>query len=252
MSSYHKEVVAALRKVSLEHPELPAPSYYNSEYPFIGSLPVPKQRRLIKNYSFSNESIEKQRAIWQDVWDEADLFEVLSQPLFFFSSRRKRLILDDWEVLRTFTKKVDNWVHGDLLASVYSELHERHHEQIYPELEKWNRSDNPWERRLSILTLFYYSSLRKSYVPFQLAAPLVTALIGDEHFYVQKAVGWTFRELHTAYPEETYPLLLEYASRLPPAGWYAATERLSKDEKSHLMERRMSERGRKLGGSPAP
>lgn len=169
---------------------------------------------------------------------------MLSQPLFFFSQRRHKPGLEGWTRLKRFSKRIDNWVHSDLLSGLYAQFLESYPEEVYPQMVEWNRSERPWERRLSIVSLFYYASQRRQKLSFELAVPLITSLIHDDHFYVQKGVGWALRELYNSYPEQGLDLIRSYASQIPPAGWYAATEKLSTEERASLKARRGAGRKR--------
>jgi 3-methyladenine DNA glycosylase AlkD len=98
---------------------------------------------------------------------------------------------------------VDNWALSDSLSKIYSKIFEIDSELIYPVLSDWNKSENPWKRRQSIVSLLYYSSTRKNVLPFIKYIRLIKRLLTDDDYYVQKGVGWTLRELGNVYSEET-------------------------------------------------
>jgi len=220
-------------------------SYFNSELQFIAAIPMATQRSIHKK-GFSFTSKEDPVKVWDAIWKRSECFEVLNQCLFHFELKHKRIGLDlsDWKVLKTWGKKVDNWAHSDSLSSLYAILHENNPDILYPEFVKWNKKPNPWLRRLSIVSLYYYSAQRKNPLSFKKALPMVKNLLADDHLYVQKGVGWTLREMYNIYPVRTLRLIDIYVGLLHPAAWQAATEKLSAKDKALLKEKRRSLRGK--------
>ena len=86
--------------------------------------------------------------------------------------------------------------------------------------------------------LLFYSRFRKKVPPFKTVISFVERHIDDDHYYVQKGVGWTIRECWNVYPKETFLYLKKNAHRVPPAGWTAATEKLRPQEKKILTQLR--------------
>ncbi|PAW78230.1 MAG: DNA alkylation repair protein [Verrucomicrobia bacterium Tous-C9LFEB] len=58
-------------------------------------------------------------------------------------------------------------------------------------LRKLARSENLWERRISILATFYYIRQREMAPTVEIAE----LLLGDRHDLIHKAVGWMLREM---------------------------------------------------------
>jgi len=241
---YEQEVRSALTKLGKQYEPVNI-SYFNSELNFIAAIPIAKQRALHQEgFSFSDEiNIER---IWSDIWHYSTSFEVLNQCLFYFELKRKKKTLDikDWDILKSWSQKIDNWAHADWISSLYATLHEENSSLIFPVFIEWNRSPYPWLRRLSIVSLYYYSSMRKKPVSFTRALPLVLNLLKDDHLYVQKGIGWTLREMYNLYPEKTLKVISKNVGVLPPAAWQAATEKLSKEDKMLLKKKRRELRGR--------
>lgn len=230
-----KEVTKAMRKLAAGYGEA-AGWYYNSTLPHLGRAPVPEQRkRLRTGYSFSELDHAEQAVIWDYIWQNSSHFEVSSQAIMYFESLKLKLTFKDWKFLKEWTPRIDNWAHSDGLSNLYATLHEHHQDKIYPVFQKWNISSHLWERRQSIVGLFYYSSLRKNNVPaYKKVIDLLLPLIEDEEYYVQKGVGWTIRETFNVYPERVYGFLEKNAAKLHPAAWQAATEKLSPEAKNNL------------------
>ena len=80
----------------------------------------------------------------------------------------------------------------------------------------------------------------------QEVVPLLEKLLDDPHVYVQKGVGWTFRELFNAYPALARKLLKKHIYRISGIAWQAATEKLPKNEKKALLQLRKNRAKKKL------
>ncbi len=200
-------------------------------------LRVPKIRAVEKKkFSFYNQPIHDVVTIWDQIWHATKVYEVRSVTAIYLQREKKKLTLRDWHILKEWAKTLDNWEHSDRLSEVYNELLNRFPKKIYPQLKSWNRSKNPWERRQSLVSLFLYFRPHRLVLPKTKIFPLITNLMDDDHFYVQKAVGWTLREIGWAYPGATWKYLQKFAAKIPSAGWHAATEKLSKEQKKELMK----------------
>jgi 3-methyladenine DNA glycosylase AlkD len=130
---------------------------------------------------------------------------------------------------------VDNWPHSDSLSDFYSRLLEGNFPKYKKYFESWNKSKNPWHRRQSMVGMLNYAYFRKTYPPFAWMKKMVLPHIEDSHYYVQKAVGWTLREMQTAYPKEGLVLIEQLAPRLSPVAWVAAAERLPNTKRKKLL-----------------
>lgn len=234
MQKYLEEVRRELKKKENKKRAQHSVCYLNTKYKCLG-LAVPLQRAAHKKgYSFLKKPESEINRIWNYIWQQADTFEVFSQCLLYYAAQKKDLTLRHWNFLKTWALKIDNWENSDRLCDLFAEFHERYPKQIHPTFKKWNKSKKPWLRRISIVSLFYYSSSRQKQPVFNKVLPLVNNLLYDKDVYVQKGVGWTLRELYNVYPKKTYAYLLKHSSDLAPASWQAATEKLSKKDKARL------------------
>jgi 3-methyladenine DNA glycosylase AlkD len=59
-----------------------------------------------------------------------------------------------------------------------------------------------------------------------------------EHYYVQKGVGWTLREISNIYPNEAFAYLEANIGRISAVAFTAATEKLSPAKKNHIKKLR--------------
>lgn len=214
------------------------PAYYKSKLTFIGSIPVGLQRSIAQSEHFM---LEKELAwhVWSHVFLSSDVFHIKSLALFFAERFKGKLTLEHWKILKTWVRGVENWAHSDSLCSLLSELFEKYPAQLLPTYKKWNKSKNPWERRISIVGLYYYARCRKIRQPsFELAHNFLKPLFSDSDFYVQKAVGWTLREMYQAHPQKTLKLIFSRAATLHPLAIQASTEKFNVKTKARFMKLR--------------
>ena len=64
-----------------------------------------------------------------------------------------------------------------------------------------------------------------------------------EHYYVQKGVGWTLREIGNVYPDEALAFLEANIGQLSAAAFTAATEKLSPAKKNRIKKLRALVKG---------
>lgn len=139
--------------------------------------------------------------------------------------------------IRTVIKWVERctcWWHSDDLSKIYATSVEATPHWIVPTLKRWNKSDNPWKRRQSMVSLIEYASKRERFLPFVELLAFIEPLLDDDDYYVQKGLGWTLREIGNAYPQKFQGVMQKYAARLAPQAWTGATKNLNKDEKARL------------------
>lgn len=232
-----REVEATLLRAAKQKKRDPAriQTYMSSKLVFVG-LSVPEQRKINKVgftfYSYSPSAIAE---IWTYIFLKSAMFEAMSQALIYYGDRKTRLSeIRAWLVLSRWSRRVENWAHSDSLSSIYSGLLENDFPRVYRVLKQWNRSANPWLRRLSIVSLFYFSNSRTKQPPIALVLPMIERLIDDSDYFVQKGLGWTLRECGRAYPLDTGKFLRKHAARLKPVAFSTASEKLSKAQRAQL------------------
>ena len=215
----------------------------NSELNFLGYT-VPEQRIFaLKGYSFSELPHKKQIQIWDYIWKNSGISEAMSQALLFCEKfSRSEELVELWPTLKHWSSRIENWAHSDSLSSFYSQILELAPNKILPTLKRWNKDKHPWKRRLSIVSLLYYSRERKKYLPYKTLEAMVKPLLNDSHVYVQKGVGWTLREMGNIYPKETARFIKENCLKLSSIAFTTATEKWRSSEKHPLKRARKKQR----------
>jgi 3-methyladenine DNA glycosylase AlkD len=188
-----------------------------SRFEFL-DIPYPELRKFFSVHMPEAEPEDWDAVFWRGRYFEAALWALAA--LRKMSSAHQATLLQSW------AKGVDNWALSDDLSSVLVKHVEQNLPLWKPVLRAWSRSKEPWERRQSLVALFYYASQREKAPPWPLVKEICLRLWLDEDFYVQKGLGWCLRESQVFYRDEAIALLEARAETLSPAAWQAATEKL--------------------------
>ena len=202
---------------------------------------VPDVRRAQKTgYSFSSAPAEEQLEIWDHIWRHSSYYEVMSQALYAYQHRQLTRV--EIATIRQWVERCTCWEHSDDLSKIYATVVEENPSWMVPALKSWNRSNNAWKRRQSMVSLIEYASKRSRFLTFEQLIAFIEPLLGDEEYYVQKGLGWTLREIHNAYPDETADYFNRRALAIAPTAWSAATQKLKKADKARLNAARKAAR----------
>lgn len=180
--------------------------------------------------------------IAQDLWFESDIFEAKSLALVWLCKQSDEFLIAHHKQILTWVDAVDNWAHSDTLCSVLARLFEKIEPKMLPTYKKWNKSKNPWHRRCSMVGIYNYSYHREKPASFALAKSLVEPHFSAPEYYVQKAVGWTMREMYNVYPAETIKFIKNNLAQLTSIAWVAASEKLPDAVKQPLLKQRKQNR----------
>lgn len=240
----HHEVVAAFREIGNPRYGAAVAADRKSKLAYLG-LSVPQWRaRTRQGFSFYSLPPEEILATWDGLWRESPYGEVLFAALAYYRRAPKRWPEGFWTVVRQWIGRVENWAHADELAGLYSEVLEAQRDAVLPQLEVWNRSDDEWERRVSLVSLIHYSGKHAVFMPLEIVLPMVTTCLDDHRYYVQTAVGWVLREMGNVHAAEIRTYLEANAARMTTVAFSRAIERRSPAEKAALREARIGSLGR--------
>jgi 3-methyladenine DNA glycosylase AlkD len=180
--------------------------------------------------------------VWRGVWSRSSVYEVRSAALEAMTSRRLRAVwLRDPRHLFEIAPEIDNWAHSDTLSTAMAEILE-HDPGCFPQFCEWNTSANPWLRRQSIVGLYCYARFRKKPLPPKRALPLVEALLHDKHFYVQRGVGWTLREIDRLDSVLQRSFVERHLRRISGTAWFATSELYPSELRARLTAARRTGR----------
>lgn len=232
------QIESELRKHIVHDPEYKAFREKTTKMRVFG-LRLPVLQKFVRNgIKFANKTEKEILEIWDHLWKTSRAHEVLYLPLFYYRNHKHVLGKYEWEVMKHWIERIENWEHADALSYLYSLLFERFPDRVLPTLKKWNASKKPWKQRVSIVSLIYYANKKRKAPPAKLILEMVEPLIGSKDAYVRKAVGWTLRESFKLYPKETYLFLKKHVRELSAISFSYATERVTKEQKNELKKMR--------------
>lgn len=226
---------------SLQHRQL-IYNYMTGQAPsslqYLG-LRIPVIRAILKNdLQTLREDFLTQFQVFEKNWFEAPTFDQKHLSLFWLESLSDEELVKIAKPLLKWSTVIDNWAHSDSLCGSYSRIFEAAPHIHLKTYQKWNRHKNPWLRRISMISLMYYARLRERHPSFEQAQSFVRPHLNAKEYYVQKAVGWTLREMYNVYPEKTLALLDQNIKNISSIAWVAASEKLKPAEKKKLLLKR--------------
>ncbi|MDB4901880.1 MAG: alkylation repair enzyme [Mucilaginibacter sp.] len=197
-------------------------------YALRGNVPM-HRRESRRGYTFSSMPFSQQLAIWDELWHTENDFWVRLHAFFFLERHLKKdsELLEMWPIIVGWQEQVDDWGLCDALAKIYTKILVAAPQEVYARLKEWNRDENLWKRRQSVVSLLYYSRTKKLYPAFNDIEQLITPLLTDKEYYIQKGVGWSLRELHTVYPEQTLTWLKAHIKLLSSIAFTIAIEKMN-------------------------
>jgi len=154
--------------------------------------------------------------------------------------KNKDFLIYSWNIIKHWQKHVDNWGHCDGLSKIYTKILELIPEEVLEQLKLWNKSENQWDKRQSLVSLLYFSRTKKTILGFEIINKFIDNLLVDNEYYVQKAVGWSLKELYNVYPKETLNYLEKNIKNISSIAFSPATEKLLKHEKDSLKKLRVN------------
>lgn len=243
-NKYTKEVEDTLTVLSLKNDKEKATKlkkYIGTNLHVLGMISKSQVDAHKKGFNFYSDDKEKTFLIYNEIYNKSNLFEAKNLAFIFLDKHYKHIALKNQiKILPQWVKQVDNWSHSDTLSKYLSKLVEDKSTQteMLSIITKWNSSKNLWERRQSLVALYYYARTKKEFVSFELTQQLVLPLINDKEYFVQKAVGWTLRESYNVYPKQTYQLIEEHIKNITPVAFTTCLEKMTDKEKLHLKNKR--------------
>ncbi len=192
---------------------------------FIGTT-VPDTRKVAKKYNLSLEEIKQLL--------ESKIHEHRLIALFILVDKYKKSEDKEKQEIANFylnhTKHINNW---DLVdSSAHLILGEHISNKDKSILEKLAKSNNLWERRISIISTLQF--IRKN--QFDETFKISTILLKDKHDLIHKAVGWMLREVGKKDKNQLKNFLNKHHKEMPRTMLRYSIEHFSKEEKEYFMK----------------
>lgn len=244
LNKYTKEVEDTLNRLSLKNDKEKAAKlkkYIGTNLEVLGMVSKAQADVHKVGFSFHSEQKEQTFLVYHEIYKQSNLFEAKNLAFIFLDKHHKHIPLKtQLKLLPQWVKQVDNWAHSDSLSKFISRLIEDKstQQEILSIIKKWNSSKNLWERRQSLVALYYYARTKKEHVSFELTQQLILPLINDNEYFVQKAVGWTLRESYNVYPKQTYLFIEENIKNISSTAFTTCLEKMTDKQKQKLKLRR--------------
>jgi len=201
------------------------PGQYGEGDSFLG-IRVPMTRSLSRE--FASLSIADTEKLLHDKWHEARLL-----ALVLLANRYERADQAEREkIFRVYlanTDRVNNWDLVDLSAPNIVGAHVENRPRAL--LDKLAKSKSLWERRIAIVSTHWL--IRRD--QFDDTLRISTALLGDTHDLIHKAVGWMLREVGKRDERVLKQYLDEHAHHMPRTALRYSIERMSPAMRKHYM-----------------
>lgn len=190
-----KDVVEALKEMA--DPEIAehsgrffksGPGEYGEGDQFLG-IRVPNQRKIAKKYrDISFDEISK---LLQDDYHEVRLTAVLILVYKYQKAKQFEKRQEIYEFYMNHLKGVNNWDLVDSSAKYIAGHFLYEYDQDRSILHELSDSDDLWERRIAIMTTFYFVDQGD----FDLTIELVEKYLDAPEDLIHKASGWMLREI---------------------------------------------------------
>lgn len=236
---FHAEVLAELNAIGSPSFAAHTPKDRRSDMEYSG-VRVPERRKLSrKGFSFLDRPESEVIAIWDDLFMHSPNGDVLFCALDYLRFRvRKSVSPSLWTVIRKWVNRVENWAHSDEMSWVYSYVLEAYFDEVYPDLLKWNKTNNLWPKRISIVSLIHYTGKNAVFLAPDIVFPMVERCVEDHRYYMQKATGWVLREMHRGYPNEVEGFLTTHLAVIGSDALSRSVEHMPKDRRSWWRDQR--------------
>ncbi len=203
-------------------------------------------KALLKNeFSFSSKSKMEIAKIWSYIFKNTEHLDMGSLAIDYFKqfqNKKTHPIEQYWPLLKTWIPHIENWVHGDMISGLYCDCLSAKPDMVYPHLLKWSKQKSPWKNRMAMLSLLYYYNPKRTLLPYKKVIQLVDPHINKDHYYLQKAVGWTLREVIKAYPKNGWSYVTKHAVQLSPTAYTTAFENIPANKKKKFKDARKKHR----------
>lgn len=192
---------------------------------FLG-ITVPELRKLaLQSIDLSLKDI---KILLASKWHEERFVGIVILVYQYLKRPEKQKQIFDFYLRQS--KRVNNWdlvdVSADKIIGDYTFYYYKKNE-TKKFLNSLASSSNLWERRIAILTCFYY--IRKN--EFEFILMLAKKLMQDEHDLIQKALGWMLREVGKRNKKLLVQFVTEHKSSMPRTMLRYAIEKFSTSER---------------------
>jgi 3-methyladenine DNA glycosylase AlkD len=186
------------------------------------------QRKIAKKYSDKISTQETLRLLKSKFHEER-----MTALLILMLKYKKGTVAEQRKIFSAYlanTKFINNWDLVDVTCRgiVGAYLFDRNKSILY----KLAKSKSLWEKRIAIISTFYFISKGDLDDTFKIAK----MLLADKHDLIHKAVSWALREAGKHDKAKLVKFLEENAVKMPRTALRYAIEKFPKNEKNAIMK----------------
>lgn len=197
---------------------------------FIG-IKLPEQRKIAKKYS--NLPASKIQKLLNSEIHEYKMTSLLILILKYEKAKKKQNIEILQEIVNFYlknAKKINNWDFVDVSApKIIGDYFLNENKKTLYDLAK---SNNIWERRISIVSTLTFIKRGKLGDTFKLSE----ILINDKHDLIHKAVGWMLREVGKRDRAVLLDFIKSHYKEIPRTTLRYSVERFSEKERKNILK----------------
>lgn len=133
------------------------------------------------------------------------------------------------------TNRINNWDLVDTSARDITGAYIFHHPELIPKLDELAESDVLWERRIAVISTFYFINQGDPTETIKLAEKL----LNDSEDLMQKAVGWALREMGKRVGRQVLiDFLNEHAHEMPRTMLRYSIEHLDRSTRKKYLNKK--------------
>lgn len=137
-----------------------------------------------------------------------------------------------YDLYKKYIAHINNWNLVDASAHLIIGAHLQN--QNKSDLLMWAKSKVLWERRIAIVSTWYF--IRHNNMEWTIK--IAKLLLNDAHDLIHKATGWMLREAGKRQPQVLIDFLEQYALQMPRTMLRYSIEKLSKEERQIYLSRK--------------
>lgn len=162
-------------------------NYMKGLFPFLG-IKTPMRRALTKDFL---KEKSKEPLDWDFVnfcWNQ-DYREAQYLAMDYLLRKKKELVFEDIPKIKELILEKSWWDSSDVLDKLIAEI-EQKDQRVTDLMLLWSKDENIWLRRISII----FQRHRKEKTNLELLAKVIENNLGPQDFFIEKAIGWAFRD----------------------------------------------------------
>lgn len=204
------------------------PGEYGEGDRFLG-IRMPVTRTIVKKY-YKQLSLADIQSLLNSKWHEVRIAAVITMNMQYQKSMQKQELYELY--VQNIGKGINNWDLIDISCPhiVGAYLYGKDHAPLY-ELAKGGL----WQKRVAIISTFYFLRENEPIDTYQLAEILVY----EQHDLLQKAVGWSLREMGKKEGALLRQFLDAHAKTMPRTALRYSLEKLPDTERRYYMQQKL-------------